>query len=323
MQSPDAHYSTRMRVSVLEQSKAMISSLLRVGTWVMAISALSAAGCGGGGDEPDSLQPAQPPSVRLQVGGDPPAETETDQDARSAAIISRVDSLIISTSYGITNHKDFPTLDMHAQCSGTTCTFRHPGTGVSLTLSLADLQSLPANSEALLTKHGITLVQGKSTNGIVDAYGSVMTHALFAVQGERTTLNDIDFAFRYGIAGGDLTGSTPAINARWTGVMVGTGRTGSLRQNILQGDAFLEAELRLGSDQIKATFSDIQNITTGAAHTEQSIRFENIPISPDGTFRAGLAGNRIQGGFYGPGHAESAGIFERSNIVGAFGAKRN
>ena len=212
---------------------------------------------------------------------------------------------------------------MHAQCSSTTCTFQHRGTGASGTLSLEDLSIAAANSEAFLTKHGITLVHDKSTNGNIDAYGSVMNHAAFAIQGERSTLNDIDFTFRYGIAGGDLTGSTPTINASWTGVMVGTGRTGSLRQNVLQGDALLEAALGLGDGQLKVTFSDIQNITTGAAHTEQSIRFENIPIGSDGTFKAGLAGNRIQGGFYGPEHAESAGIFERSNIVGAFGAKRN
>ena len=41
------------------------------------------------------------------------------------------------------------------------------------------------------------------------------------------------------------------------------------------------------------------------------------------TVAAGEAGDRIQGGFYGPGHAETAGIFEQSNIVGAFGAKRS
>ena len=36
---------------------------------------------------------------------------------------------------------------------------------------------------------------------------------------------------------------------------------------------------------------------------------------------AGESGDRIQGAFYGPGHTETAGIFERSNIVGAFGAR--
>ena len=37
--------------------------------------------------------------------------------------------------------------------------------------------------------------------------------------------------------------------------------------------------------------------------------------------QSGLTGNRIQGGFYGPGHGEAAGVFQQSGMVGAFGAK--
>ena len=29
----------------------------------------------------------------------------------------------------------------------------------------------------------------------------------------------------------------------------------------------------------------------------------------------------MQGGFYGPEHAETVGVFEKANVVGAFGAK--
>ena len=46
-------------------------------------------------------------------------------------------------------------------------------------------------------------------------------------------------------------------------------------------------------------------------------------MDADGTYRKGEeVGDRIHGAFYGPGHAETVGIFERLNIVGAFGAKR-
>ena len=40
-------------------------------------------------------------------------------------------------------------------------------------------------------------------------------------------------------------------------------------------------------------------------------------------FTSGYTGNQIQGGFYGPGHAETAGVFEQAGIVGSFGAKSN
>jgi len=64
------------------------------------------------------------------------------------------------------------------------------------------------------------------------------------------------------------------------------------------------------------------NVDRNAAHSTAAVTFANISVGPEGTFAAGQAGNHIQGGFYGPWHAETAGVFERSNIVGGFGAKR-
>ena len=52
------------------------------------------------------------------------------------------------------------------------------------------------------------------------------------------------------------------------------------------------------------------------------ICLESVAVGPDGTFARGRTGARIQGGFFGPHHAEAAGIFEQSGIVGAFGARR-
>ena len=58
------------------------------------------------------------------------------------------------------------------------------------------------------------------------------------------------------------------------------------------------------------------------AHGVETVTFSDLAVQPDGTFARGGSGTRSQGGFYGPGHAEAAGIFEQSDIVGAFGAKR-
>ena len=66
----------------------------------------------------------------------------------------------------------------------------------------------------------------------------------------------------------------------------------------------------------------IVNIDRRAPHPTPVVRFVDVPAGRRGTFGSGLAGNRVQGGFYGPDHVESAGVFEQSDIVGAFGAKR-
>ncbi len=57
-------------------------------------------------------------------------------------------------------------------------------------------------------------------------------------------------------------------------------------------------------------------------HAIEAVRFENVAVGTNGTFARGQSGGRIQGGFYGPDHAEAAGVFEQSGIVGAFGAPR-
>ncbi len=103
--------------------------------------------------------------------------------------------------------------------------------------------------------------------------------------------------------------------------MVGMQATGNNRGYRLQGDAILSYDLNAGGS-VDIAFSGIKNIDRGAAHSTPSVRFDDVSVTPRGTFAAGLTGNRIQGGFYGPGHAEAAGVFEQSNIVGAFGAKK-
>ena len=63
-------------------------------------------------------------------------------------------------------------------------------------------------------------------------------------------------------------------------------------------------------------FGGIGNIERGAARTSSTVPFRDVSVDVDGTLARGM------GGFCGPGHAEAAGKFERSNVAGAFGAKR-
>ena len=102
--------------------------------------------------------------------------------------------------------------------------------------------------------------------------------------------------------------------------MAGTPVTGRDKGDLLVGDAALNIDLAVGGLDI--AFSSIVNIDRGAAHTIGTVQFLDVAVGADGAFARGQARGRIQGGFHGPGHAEAAGIFEHSNIVGAFGAKK-
>lgn len=285
---------------------------------IVLISALGIAACGGGGGGSGGGFATPEDAVRTLTGSQPPLETEADMAARAPGIVSRSDSLISSTVYGNTSHPDVPTFEFRASCSGISCTFREPRSGYTDNLTVRDLSFRTVTEKIALSKHGITL-HGGSENGF-KVYGSWMRHSGFQVTSHQLTAEGIDFQVRNGLAGGDLTGYAPNSSASWRGVMVGTPATGANRGDFLQGDALLVYDFLDAT--LDADFANIKNIDKNRAHTVTRIGFDEVPMYTDGTFMAGLSGNRIQGGFYGPNHAEAAGVFEQQNVVGSFGAKK-
>ena len=310
---------------------------------VILAGALALAGCGGGGGgtsgssdgdgtpetgtvQSRSKPPLDPAAATALTDSSPPGETVTDQAARSAAISDRIDSLVASTYYAEIEGEDFI---LATNCRGTRCTLTEPQSGFSDTITLEDLRTADpgtGRSRAVLTKNGVTLVETRGSAGGLTgrSYGGWLDHGAFDLETGFGTVETpgggVTLAVRVAAAGGDLTGSRPAASAKWRGVMVGTPARGDRRDNILQGDA--ELNYRFGSRTLDAEFTGIADLDRNVAHTVPEVRFVNVPVAEDGTYGAGGVGNRIQGGFAGPDHAESAGIFEQRNIVGAFGAKR-
>ncbi|MBC6406421.1 MAG: transferrin-binding protein-like solute binding protein [Rhodospirillales bacterium] len=72
---------------------------------------------------------------------------------------------------------------------------------------------------------------------------------------------------------------------------------------------------RFGAPHI---FEDVQ---TGP---KNRLHIANIPVAADGSYAKKFGHrNNIEGAFYGEGHAETAGTFEKKlSIIGAFGAKK-
>ena len=258
-------------------------------------------------------------TARDLTGAAPPAESAGEQSARAPSIISRADSLIISTTYMETTAEELPNLRLRARCTGTRCAISSPSFGYIDTVRLSDLEfSSSAQEVALGTKHGVTAFSFSDSDQI--GLGAWMNHSGFQVSDGSDKYEDIRITARYGIVGGDLTGRQPTGSVTWRGIMLGMTASGTGRGERLQGDASLIYNLT--ASDIDISFSDIQNLDRRSAHSISSVRFDDVPVASGGTFEAGLTGNRVQGGFYGPGHAEAAGVFEQSNIVGAFGATR-
>ncbi|MDE0378164.1 MAG: hypothetical protein OXI20_02870 [Rhodospirillales bacterium] len=286
---------------------------------------LSLAACGGSGtlDTQDSHFAVTPAEIRELTGLSAPAETGAAQVARQAEIAARADSLILSTTHVEVARPDrslaFREL---AACSGPRCELLEPVTGETDTVSLDTLESASGDAEAIGSAHGVTLTSESVHDMGADVFslGAWMEHGSFALITQRAIREDAEIDLVYAIALGDLTGRPPAGSATWLGIMVGTPVAGDDEGDRLVGTAALNYDMDAGG--LDAAFSGIRNIDRGAAHSTETVIFSDLTIEPDGTFARGQSGARIQGGFYGPGHAEAAGIFELSDIVGAFGAKR-
>ena len=179
----------------------------------------------------------------------------------------------------------------------------------------------------LVTKDGVTLFRQTRPDTVL---GSVLDHSAFASfaktgkVGYHTPGNEggfVEYTARYGVAGGDLTDSRP-VRATWTGVMVGHAPTKDGFDELL-GTSTITYDV--GARTVDVGFAGIKNLTKERAHAIESINAPGLAVSKTGTFAGGNSITLINGAFYGPDHAESAGtIYHRGNgaFTGAFGAKR-
>ncbi len=304
-----------------------------------AIAVLSLTACSAGDILEDAVDAVQKQKLEKKdksqsdivalTGAKEPQEAAWDQRKRTPAMRARFNSLFVSSVYG----EGFPPGDedpvmWQSSCSGWNCTISNANTDVSRTFAIDGRYPPPDGDDPVLTKHGITtMYSSKVVRGYeYRSYGGWLNHSAFTVGTGRfsESFDDQDFilfsTFRRGLAAGNLTGSMPNARITWRGLMVGTPQTGTDKNHFLQGDAMLTFDPDGGT--IDAVFEDIKNLERKTDYSIPTIRFDDVSATSTGIFSSGVSGQRLQGGFYGPGHAEAAGVFESSGIVGAFGARK-
>ena len=283
---------------------------------------LSLSACGGSGNL-NSQSPPTLDEIREFAGLTAPSETVAEQEARRQDIVSRADSLTYSTIHIERMLPDeIRTVRGVSECSGAECEVLDPATGKTRTVRLDQLEYVSGDVEAIGSAHGITLMSnsGHHMDADFSSLGAWMEHGAFGLHRVRTAGDGGDDDTLYAAVLGDLTDRPLTGSATWLGTMVGTPIAGDERGDRLVGTAALNYDMDAGV--LDAAFSGIRNIDRGTAHRVETAIFSDLEVGSDGTFARGQSGARIQGGFYGIEHAEAAGIFEQSDIVGAFGAKR-
>ena len=89
--------------------------------------------------------------------------------------------------------------------------------------------------------------------------------------------------------------------------------------HVIHGDALLDID-DLASPEVDISFTDIKNLNTGG--DVDDMNWEKLGLD-NGTFNSETTHDgEIEGVFYGAGHAEVGGIFDKNDVVGAFGAAR-
>ena len=167
------------------------------------------------------------------------------------------------------------------------------------------------------TRNGIEMASISARDGTTSFRGYAAwayPQAFFVLTGTDSSAPGIDLMMPVSFGDGSSRGTNPAPgSAAWNGAMIGK-RVGIFAPGAdVVGDARLVVDF--GQLDVDVSFTNIAERGTG--QTVQDMNWQNLPMRA-GTFR----GAGLEGRFYGPNHEGAGGVFERSNITGAFGATR-
>ena len=145
------------------------------------------------------------------------------------------------------------------------------------------------------------------------AWGEHQTFAVTGLEAAAGGSSQIEFgAISGAISGGRFSESNPVGGmgtATWRGAMIG--ESGG---KFLSGDSTIVYDFSASSVDVR--MSGIRDWNT--PQTYPDLVWEDLDVR-NGTF---TDVHSIRGSFYGPNHEEAGGVFDRRNITGAFGAKR-
>ena len=113
------------------------------------------------------------------------------------------------------------------------------------------------------------------------------------------------------------------MSATWNGMMVGAITSGADNNDIVQGDAMIGID-NFSSENVDVVFSEIINLNTGNMVEDGTMTWTGLTLT-SGAFDdkdENAPNGFIKGRFYGATHGKVGGVFERDDIVGAFGATR-
>ena len=266
-------------------------------------------GCGSDGPRPFLLAS---PLQRAEVS------TEIGTIARTATSLMMTDLSATPRSQSFANER------VTAECEGPVCQATLPW-GVTPTYHAAYIGTMNQDVTIRLgaQQDGVALGEFSGSKSFpgwpistdYQIYGMWGTRMYVAVEqthwsGEGTpgTLDGLETVLAYAL--GVDSGSNPLTgSAAWTGRVVALDRMAP--DQLVQGAAALTYDF--GDQTLDVAFTDL-----GRA----PLTWHDLAVE-DGRFEDGAGRDRLTGTFYGDQHEEAGGVFERNDLIGAFGATRD
>ena len=273
-------------------------------------------GCGGGGG-----METRPPVV--------PEATAADLRITIAEIGQSADTLIMSDLQSTPRSRVAPNERVAANCGGTYCepepSWSEPGYSVQelgviapdATIRIGEPQYGINNGEVSGRTSYRALDEDEDWSVDYRVYGGWLSKTFFGVEHGRWkgraqygSIEGLEALIAYSV--GDATGSNPTGSAEWTGLVVALDRTAP--DQAVQGNATLTYDF--DRSILDVLFSNFRG-----SGTYEDLSWDDLAVN-NGLFSQGSGANSIDGTFYGDAHEEVGGVFERNNLVGAFGAKQ-
>ncbi len=255
--------------------------------------------------------------IRELTGLSAPVETAAQQQARQEDIFARADSLILSTMRVEVVGPDvtFARRWLPA-CSGPSCDLLDPVTGRTGPSSLATFEIVQGDAEVIGSVHGITLMSETTHHMDLEtiSFGAWMEHGSFGLFEDRLMGEEIESVYSYALALGSLTNRPLAGSAtrHHGGNAHSRGHSGRL------GTAALNYDMNAGGLDV---FRHPEHQPRDGARRRSGDLLR--PRSGAGRdLRQGRVRRAHPGRLPRCRHAEAAGIFEQSDLTGAFGARR-
>ena len=301
---------------------------------VFLVSVLAACGGGGGGGGGGGASapalsaiawPVNAATARQAVTGSQVLPVTHDQAVQKFQGIQKNSNTLLAGDILLSG---LPLSRYSPTCSGTTCTYTIGGQDIPV--SISDAQDHDAfEIQPVMIHNGVSIAQlrARDDQGTDDqsetlAYGGWLEYSVFVT--EVTSLPSIANssmtligAYNYGNSPGTNPAALTGRTATWKGAVVGAD-LGTPQIDVIHGVATVDVDF--SSTSVDVTFSSLVDLNN-TSRSIADMAWVDLSLS-GGAFSDGSGTNQIKGRFFGPNHEEVSGVFERNQILGAFGAVR-